>query len=630
MKLGAVVLFVLLYTLPLCHAETSVYTDWQHSGDSFTITLDGKEEIHYITYFIYERKNDKVNKLFWKRGTQGFTLMLGDCKTDSFYKYCFNDTSWKDSVDGGQLIYQHGDEYPGVKITISKFGPDIQILRESTEGTSLNIYQETKVNVKLTNIGDRKADLTYQDFPPSLVELRSYNGFTKDPVHKFLEWEGFLYPEEYTPPLHYVIKPVTYESFMIPSFLNFTYEGKTYNATVPTLSFSITKPWAYASSLSPGIMGLYETATLTVSFGNDDKYRDMAVFVRLFIPKELDVLQKPTSVTKEGDYYIYRTRLGPQKDYEFYLTLRGGNTGNYNITTYAELILDGELFTEKNSHPLSIEATTLTPKLRLVDNSAEGGTKVRLVAELKNMDDFQKLRDITGVVSGPLLPSALYVEDAILEEEKLEKYVDEYLTTPITNTKLEYTFWFNGTYKLVSEEPHNFSTSAILTVNPAGGDHFEITQEASDDILARGDNMTIKVFVKNLKDYGAFRIDVKDELSPDIKVIAGTNKNILDLEGQEKKQVYLYMVEVPKNYLDSSFDMTTKIIFQEYTLEQAKTITVIAPVNDTPPIENTTIVDGNSTDTPLPDDDNIVVTQKKEGFFIRLVNALTDFFDKIF
>lgn len=630
MKQGVFVFIVLLLSMPVGIAETSIFSGWYHSGDSFTVTIDGKEQIYYISYFIYERRNDEVNKLFWKRGTQGFALKLGDCKADTFYKYCFEQTSWKDSSEDGKLIYQHGDEYPGLKLAIYKFGPDIQVERTSTEGTSLNIYQDTKVSVKLTNNGDRKADVTFQDFPPSIVFMSHYYGFTKDPIHKFLQWQGYLYPQENTLPLYYFIKPVTYEPFTIPAFLNFTYEGKTYNATVATLSFSVTKPWDYTTALSPSTMGLYETAMLDVTASNNDKYRTMDATIRISIPKELDILQKPTSITKEGDYYIFQTQLEPEKDYSFYMTVRGGSTGIYNISTFAELELDDELFTAKNSHALSIDATTLTPKLRLVDNSVEGGTKVRLVAELQNMDDFQKLRDITGEVSGPLLPTQIKVADAILEEEHLEKYVDEYLTTPITNTRLEYKFWFNGTYKLVSEEQNEFSTSAILTINPAGGDHFEITIDTTEDIIARGENMTIKAFLKNLKDYSAFKVDVFDELPEGIKVIAGTNKNIIDLDGQEKKQVYLYMIKVPEDYLDSTFSIKTKIKFQEYTLEQTKDITVIVPVKDNI-TDNTTQInttDDNSTTTP--DDTTVIVTPKKEGFFTRVINALSDFFDKIF
>ncbi|MFH1915715.1 MAG: hypothetical protein ABIJ21_00480 [Nanoarchaeota archaeon] len=627
-----IILFIFLLFLPQARAETSIYSAWHHSGDSFTIILDNKEEINYLSYFIYERRNDAVNKLFWKRGTKGMTFNLGECKTDVFYKFCFEDASWQDSTESGHLIYQHGEEYPGVKIGIYKFGPDITAERTSEEGTTLNIFQETKIHTKLKNSGDRRADIIYEEYPPSLANVLRYNGYTRDPVEKFLHWEGFLTPNQIAPSLTYRIKPLTYEPFTIPAFLTFDYEGRTTNVSVGTLSFTITTPYTFSSSLGPASVGLYETSKISLSYKNTDKYRSMTATIRLSIPKELDIVSKPTWLAKQGDYYVSTMKLPSDKDYSFEMTVRGGSTGTYNITAFAELDFGDEQFTLKESHLLAITASTITPKIRLIDPSVEGGTKVRLVAELQNMDDFQNLQNINAKVSGPLLAEPIAIRDPLLEYSTLNKYVDEYLTTPITNTKLEYRFWLNGTYELASDEKNNFSAFAILTINPAGGDHFEITQEVSEETLARGDNLTIKTFLKNLKDYNAFKIDIKDTISEGVPVIAGTRKNMLDLQGQEKKQVYLYMLEVPHDYLDPTITITTQVKFQEYEVAQEKIITVISPVNDTPSFENATTI--NQTNVTIPEDTSedepVILTQKKEGFLVRVVNSISDFLKKIF
>ncbi|MBU1975865.1 MAG: hypothetical protein KKG59_05665 [Nanoarchaeota archaeon] len=642
-----ILLLVLCLLVAYVNAENVIYGEWHHSGDTFTIDEKGYEnDIHYLSYFItdqgyehlsktidaHEANDGKLNKLLWKINNVGFTILPGACRVEPRIKYCVEEINWDDS-SSGHLEYHSGDLYPGLNIQIYKVGPDISVTRESEQGTTLNIDEESKIGIKLENIGDRRAnDVVYQEIPPLIIDSYSASGlnvYFLDSI-KYFEYTGNMQPEDIRK-FGYKIKPVSYEEFKIPATLTYLYEGETYEDDVSDLSIEVKTPYEFATGLSPAKRGLNEPTMLTVSFGNDDDYRSMIGTIRLSIPKELDIISRPSGVNKKGDFYYFKMELNPEESYSFEVPLRGGATGSYDITIYGDFDFNGDLFSDKDTKTLEIAATQLNPKIRLIDPSVESGTEIRLVAELENKDKVNSYINIEGVVSGPLLQNPIKVSADELMPEWTEKYVDEMITAPLTNTEREYKFTFTGTYALSSGESFSFDTYAILTVSPTGGDYFTLTQDFSGGLIVKGETLTVKTSVKNLKNFPMFRVEVEDTLPDGINVVAGNIKNVLDLDALETKQVYFYRLEVPESFLDETFPVKTTVKYQEYSFSDESSITVITPSPpEDPPEENATqIPEDPGNDEPDDDTDDVFVTEEK-GFFTKFVEGISNFFDNLF
>ncbi|MFH1072755.1 MAG: hypothetical protein V1743_04975 [Nanoarchaeota archaeon] len=636
-------LVCLLLFLPSGLADQLLYSEWHYSGDSFEIDEEGyDQDIYYLSYFVQVRNTDNGpgidetgieqanNRLLMKKNNKGFTLVEGECKIEPLIKYCFEDADWYDKESQGHLKYEHGDEYPGLKISVYKIGPTLEVTRTS-EDMSLNLNQPSAVKIMIKNTGDRRAsDAAYTERPPKTVDTYGVSGFTTGFLlnHDYLEWLGSLPPNEKLY-LQYNIKPITYESFKIPATLFYSYEGVQSNQSILDLAFTVITPYSFTSAVNPTTVNINELATYNVLFKNEDMYDTMDVLVRISIPKELQLVRKPLSLNQENDFWLFQMKLLPLTSFNFDIDLRGTATGSYNISTYGEFRIRDEEIQKKLASMFTISTDKVEPTVRFSEESVEAGTKVRVKALLENKDDSKIFVKIKGTLSSSFLSTPIEISDADLDQEEVKLYIDQDLTTPITNKKLEYRFDFTGSYETIEGEKYNFSTFKILTVNPGGGDVFEITQDVSDGLVIRGENITVKTSVKNLKNFKTTRVNVSDSVPEGLQIVGGTNKNFIDLDALEKKQAYLYRLEVPKEFLDQEFTINSQVSYQEYNFEASKTITVLdAPNATTPIIENTTQInttwdDNNSSGSG----DNSNATKSKESLLTRIANAIEDFFN---
>jgi hypothetical protein len=409
MRVALIILIVCfsLLLLPSLHADTVVYNEWIHSGDSFTINKpDFKDDIFTVTYFDFG--SDATNKLLVKRNNRGYSLVLGDCRFETFYKYCFNETSWryeKEAKNPGHLEYRGGEEYPGLHVLVYQIGPEIEVKRESSMGNTINLNEETRLAITLKNKGDKRAEpVIYSEFPPASLNVYSSTGFTKDfSVQKpSLIWQGLLAPAQYVT-MAYRIKPLTYDAFKINASLTYEYENKTYNVTVTPISFTVSKPFDFTISLSPATLGIQEVTTIKITVKNLDKFRPLEGEVSVTLPHDVELLQQQYQMSNEGDVYTFPIEIIPLESYVQTITLRGLTTGTYNISTFGDLKFPNEEIIVKASSLFKVEGVKVTPELRFVGeedvalgSSIESGKTFRVVAELTNKDEVQVIKNINA------------------------------------------------------------------------------------------------------------------------------------------------------------------------------------------------------------------------------------------
>ncbi|MFH1506019.1 MAG: hypothetical protein ABIE94_03430 [archaeon] len=622
MKKRSVVLLVVMalfiisssLVLGLDAEEKKIYDKWHNSGDYFQIDTD--------LYNLRLNPNDFSKIVFYRNG-EGFMINNGSCEHSLMYKFCFENSTWDDEK---MTINDNGITEPGLHIIIYELAPDRPVIEieRTIPKKSLELGEQLHITINISNVGRQAAtDLVYKETVPdgfvvvSSDLLKAGNTLTITKAIGALSYRI----------IGFTIKPVNYTSHMFQGKARYSYEGVAYTENTTEVNISVAKPYKFTYTLTPVSVNIDTTSTFKISVQNketDDTFRIDNLYFE--VPRDLEVYPphgiykiSPTEYTYSGVVYPERT-----KDYD--IRLKAPYTGTYEIRGKMEGYMNQHYFKENFAKNLTIKVDKINGLIHPNYESVRAGKPVKIRVYFENNDDANSYYDVNATLSSELFTEQIY-EEKILDFQLKQVFLKQY-NTPYSTRIKTIPIRLNGTYRSQSGELFAFNTERTLTLTPVN-QSFTLTQTVDKESVARGGNVTIAVFVKNLNDDPEFNLEVKETFPIELDVFQGETSAKINIQGNENKQAYIYKFRVPMDYpfnvitIQSDLDAPSKL----YTTQQSTNITVTGPLGEEEEEEEQEpeTPEDNQTKEPIQPPE-----EKKKGFFTKFIDEIEKFFKTLF
>ena len=591
--------------------ETKIYDQWHHSGDYFEIG----EDLYHIRLY-----PDDFSKILLQKNTDGYTINEGRCKEELRYKYCFAEAS--NDSDKKSMNY-YGVIEPGIKIIIYELPdntPHISISRTASK-TSMELNEETTVVVNISNDGRQTAqNLSYEEFIPVDFKIVKSDMIR---IGNILQFNTVIGANSYRT-CYFTIKPLTYTKHSFQGNATYIFEGVEYNVTSSVTKIEAPKPYTLTESLSPTSTNIDTLASYKITIKNTEKDDTLRIDNLYFkVARDLKIYFSFGMSKISPTEYTYSGEIGPEETEIFEIRAKGFHTGAYELTGSLDAFINDHYFNDTFGKNLTLEVDKINAKISPNFETLRAGEPVKIRVYMDNNDDDNSYYAINATMTSELFSENIFLEKMRPSEEK-QVFVKDY-NTPLFSTQKDIPITLNGTFISQSGERFNFSTQRTISLTPAN-QSFELTQNVAKKEVIKGENATVSVFVKNLKDDPEFNIIVQDTIPVELDVFQGKTDATIDLLGKENEQAYIYKFQVPEDYPSSIITIHTRMEAQSnnYIEEKTTTITVLDVPEDTDDQQSNDQDQNQTQDTDTSDKD------KGAGFFSKFINELKKFFDDLF
>ena len=482
--------------------------------------------------------------------------------------------------------------------------------------------------IRLDNIGDEDAeDVVYKVRIPEKISILGGKDFVQQ--GRYLIWRsGIIYAAQ-NKTLSYKLKAVNYADEKLKVNLSYVYVGHPLQFTLPDLRF-----------IAPTKLNIKEPFHFYYDVENLEEDGVLHSQIHFYVPIDVTVLSYSPALEKIGNNeFLYDHTLNPGAKDRLDIRIQSFYTGDYNLSVKGTFEINDRHFYEEKNLVAKVEIPKVSPSITSNKYDISAGESFILNAYLENNDIDNDYYLIDAV-----LQSEIFKEDIVIQDLG---YVDVYhfekeYWPPLYDDQKKLQVNFSGTYQSLSGEKFSFYTQRDIIVGPVNKS-FSIDQIISKTQVEKGQNFSVKIIVKNLRDDTAYNIKVFDEFPDDLTFLQGVVREQINLIGNDKKsggddekQAYAYLLQVPLNYPKASIDITTSISYtlgtQEYTRKLVSTLTLVDPprindtvvINDTVIIDNTTNSVNNTKPDEKPDDEQTV------GWFASMINSIGDFFRNFF
>ena len=615
----AVFLFIIAF-LPLSSGaveDKKIYDEWCNSDDYFQIGQD--------LYHVRLSPNDFTHLLF-QRNDVSYVISEDDCQETVTYYFCFKNVSY----DGERAtINRYGDIEPGFKVVIYERpanAPDIEITRTFSK-TTVELNEEVKVEVTLENEGRQMAqNLTYEEIIPTNFTVVRTQGMTQ--LGNKLRYEttiGSGYSREFS----FTVKPANYSNGVFKGTAKYSYAGVNYNSTSSSTTITTSVPYKITYTLTPATVNIDVMAEFKITIENketDDKLRVDNLYVD--VSRGLTVYPESFKLRKIGpSEYVFSGEISPGKTETLSLRMKGYYTGIYPIKGYIKYFMNEHYFTDTFNKNLSIEIDKVNGIIIPNFESLRAGEPVSIRAYLENNDVDNLYYNLNATLESELFSEKIYLESISPFEQK-QVFSKKY-NTPYYTQEKKIPIHLNGTYQSETGERFSFGTERTLTLTPAN-QTFSLVQNIDKTSVERGGNVTVSVYVKNLKDDPEFNLYVKDTFPIELDVFRGKTSDTINILGMENKQAYIYKFFVPSDFPFANFNITTDLDVPSklYHDSQSAKITVTGPLPGQNITEQNQTQDNETDDEDQEQDDDSEGEEK--GFFARFWDEIMNFFRTLF
>ncbi|KYK27161.1 hypothetical protein AYK26_00510 [Euryarchaeota archaeon SM23-78] len=621
LKKGCVLLGILAFLVlfsSIVNAKT-IHSAWHYSGDTFTVEGD----VYLITHFDFYDTSVllEVNNV-------SYVIVEGACKTTPTRKYCV-DEIFKDregAEKGDPIKFEGGTVYAGIKFTVLSHGPSVSVSRSfSTTNSELN--EEVTVTVTVKNSGTETAKaFTFTDGVPEGVFITASSSDVESTSSSVFFTATLLPDEEET--FTYKFKITDYIDFVTKPNASYIYNGVKNEVKVGGTTIKVIKPYEFKPTLSPNNFEV-TTKQAALNIRIDNKVSDDITVEELFIeiPDLLSVPTSPKDLEIVDDKYFWQGLIEPEKYKILNLLLAPAKAGTYKIPINIKIRdFENKNFSEQTNITLTAKVSQLVPILSVKDKSVSEGSTFRVAFSVKNPNEKVGFRDITASIKSELFTDLDVELSELIPGKTQTLIVNDTLRVPFLDQEKTFEIEVTGSYETTTYENFNFSKKDSIKVTPIA-EAISIEQSVDKTEVVAGTNVTVTVKIRNNNEE-AINVNVSDKYHEDLILLGGDSEDLIYFTKSGVIQAYTYKLHVPLTFESQEFEITTTAIIEgkDYFDDKTTTVKVTFPEPKEEEEEEEEETQPEQEQQPQPKQE----AEKKPGFFRVIINAIGNFFKRIF
>jgi|GEM_PF-3747640 len=589
-------------------AIDSFHNAWHYPGESFTV--------NDVLYSVSEGSD--CHQINFGRESEYYILNVDDCveTRDGFEKICFLETACPNDDD--HIHYEAGRIIYGAKIALYDLVPKLAI-KQSASTTKLKIGEITTISNTITNPGEK----TVSDGVFSVNIPDGFSLYSKPPGASFTNGvlkQNFIIPPGTSKTISYKLKIDDYLSESLKPNITYSYNEIKLSKQASSLTINVPSPYLISQSLSKKSIGINEETVYSFSFQNNDGQADIPLKASLLGVNGLKVIWPPEFVNG-----VYETILSPDEKKSFSFTMSSKFSGDVKLSLKLDFDIAGKAVEKNYSNALSIALTPAKPTINIKNEYFEGEEFI-LRALLKNPSKLNSYYNVRGYVKNTKTGQIYNFHKERVPKNTDSILLEQKVFAPNVNSSSNsetITFLMSGTYESISGEKFEFDSSKNVKIDNKK-EPFLVTRTINNSDISAGDNLEVVVKVKN--QIGEYAPLVINDILPDsVFVKAGFRSIETSIADGDEKQVYIYKINLPETYVDNKLKIVTKI-YNKNTGEvyEKETDYGVKPRV----LTQKEIVDEVKNNSKK--DKDIVHTKEKKGFFEKIIDGISNFFDKIF
>jgi len=570
----------------------------------------------------------------------GTILNTNECEKISSYYVCIEEVVFDLDNDRGRHDYDRDIDIPAVHILITKPAPSMTITRDFST-TSPMINEEVEITLTIKNGGDASAvSIVYEDEYPYYLNLRgAYVDENK------VRWTGFLSADQETT-FKYYIRPSRAVDESLKADLSYFFDGDAYYMNSSAVNLKTAGTVSLTTSLSPTSNGINQDFAYTVTVENKDEDSSVSIdSLTIYIPSNISYGSSSESLKKtEGtpyDKYVWSGTLEPDESWSTDIAFSGKYSGSYDVKSNMKASYHGTAQEEWSNNSFTVTIGSIEPSIGFMsgDTSIESNQESNVRISLENQDGRISFSDLRYNVKSDFFAGNTSTMDVLRSGAKEWVYFNEFKAPWVD---LEQTYYINisGTYKIFSGQKFSFSKSQAFTISPVSFDkRLEITQEMPEE-MARGEEATIKIFVKNAENYVLGQASVRDELTG-LEMTGGTrNINLGTLESNQQVFVYEYSIRPDTNASTANIKTTVEYTYDDEIYREARRGYIVItgeaaqPVEEPQPAEDAGQPEQQTAEPPEPSHEDAPAVsaeeEKEDNFIVKIVKWFVGLLKSIF
>ncbi len=577
-----------------------IFNEYVYETDTFQVG----DDLYYGALTI-----DQKTLILHKNTDEVFFIRNASCEETDYNKYCYDGTKI-DLPAYGRWNQENFDIDPAVKVKIYSKEPAVTISR-SISTSEVSYSGKAVITVSFENTGELAvSNVIFKEILPSNVDILSNPTGNVQLIGRTFKWEGVLFPGD-SKSFSYTLRLHGYETatFNNASF-SYKYETLEYSPGLSSFSVTVKTPFTYTESLTPTELSWGETMTYEVTATNNDASSIMNFDFALDIPEDFTITGYPIAFFKTHNFR-HRETIAPGKSFSMSFKFKSDYAGEFNILANNTLSLRDEVYPQYKEYNVTITIPKLTPSLVLSRESVNEGGPYTVYAYMENTNEVEYL-NVKGSVSSALFGKKHFILGNIASGKKNLLFTEQFKALPVDADK-EFDIVFSGTYQTKNFQTFSFSETKKITVKPVTTG-FTITQDISPRTVTAGDEVTVKVFVKNMGASQAY-VEVKDDYPSFMEFKGGKTDKSLTLAPNQEEEFYIYKFQVPVDLDDGDFIIKTSLDYEGLVTQESNSTIII---NRKVAEEVVEVVADEVVDE--------VITEEKVGFFKKIGNFFKSLF----
>ena len=654
----------------------SLHNAFHYSGESFQIA----EDIYHVIHFY------RSNKLALDGSDVGMILELGRCRSQGFRIYCFEelDNETKSSTVTYDLYGKStttqinrtttrvGDRelLDRVRIGIYSIGPDVRVDRiitppanlvaivsSSGSATKISGYapnQPITIQAVMRNVGNYPAqNFVYQDAYPPFIRVTSS---TANLENNSAILRATLGPGE-EKRITYMIEPTNYVTHTNTAYIAYTFEKIYQNKSAGSLTLQMNRtPYSF-SFLPPLQPFTHSIFNLAFTLDNQASEKLDVNKIEVSLPPALELVQTPIGYSWDPPFLRWSGSVPYQSKQTITLPIRTSQPGSYPLTAQLQLTSWQNGIASAHTHNYSYNFTVagnskpLEYRFSLTPETTNAGSSIHIYFALLNKD-LVLYKSVQGTLTSTAFIQNLTLLMPSIPSGENKTLIDQDQSTLKEHNKTQtHPVLLNLTYKDQQNNLYTLQTSKYITLNPPT--HLVTVKRNMPAEVSQGEEFTVSVSIT--KDISQdLSLELHDERSPDIQLIAGTPYRAFDLTKNEKTlEAYVYRLRVPHDYIGDQFQLITQIYSKSKNLTQtdiynvkvkklAVNLSNLTPSNASPILAlrsssaNTSLNGSFALTNPTSNSTNLTgavqavraeaLPQDKKGFFQSFIQFFKDLF----
>lgn len=673
-------LILLCVTISYAAEEKQIHVDWHPYHSFFTIDDDyyelttehlSREDEILITALIQRNQQAYILRAEapFDNETDTYYIKKESCTKPGLYRFCLVNISL--DPDKEARSDDEGNYRYGTYLRIKEEQPDlaeIEITR-NTGDAALTKDQEASVSIILRNKGLKYGEnLVYEEEIGEGLEIVSMREFTQQKGNKLIFEQPLVSVDERIN-LNYRIRVTDYINKTTLKG-SISYENPEVTTNTKDTALTIVWPYSWSCSLSQTKIPIEEEVTHSCTFKNKDPESDMALELAFSLPTGVIPVHMEKLTKDITGQYVQELTLEPDEEEKIFFVTRVAYTGTYNFTTHINAIINDAIRKETLKKTLTVETNEIDPNLVISQDKIVEKKDFTYGLYLHNKDEDLPFFDVEGWVGAKGFFNDTFAFERIPAGADVEAIFKTYLA-PKVEQPTTYTVKVWGTFSTSNNEKKEFMQEEEVIVMPPN-QTIMLTQEIKPSTAKLGDVVTVTVGAENVADVGQNKIILDAAYPRGVEKIFGDIEAETYLYGGEKRELYVYKLQIPYDYPHSSFvviaslqvDGKQRLILDDnVTITDATSDSIEYPRNYEPQedgeivvVETTTEEDvqesSSSTDTSDTVDESSTSSQTttetttseteetptkpsypeedQKGFFAQLGTSIANFFAKIF